>query len=159
MTPLNPSPLTVPSCWVRFTLFLLLVSILPPLAGIATPTTPFLDLSKATKLKDLKFRWGGMNVGWITMALKSVKSESLQHITVQPVIADTIEKSVYREWQDLDRLLAQFWITHSIRPCIAYKGEDREKNLRHFAPRLLPKLTGGGLVDLVEAHYYRTVMV
>ena len=94
-----------------------------------------------------------MNVQWISMALKSVKSKNLQHITIHPVIANTIEESVYQEWHDLDQLLVQFWTTHSIRPCLAYKMGKGGKNLRDYAAGLLPELTGRGLVDLVEVSY------
>lgn len=40
------------------------------------------DLATATKLKHLKFMWAKSNVQWITVALQSVKSKYLQHITI-----------------------------------------------------------------------------
>ena len=114
--------------------------------------TPFLDLSKAAKLKDLNFRWRRMNVRWITMALKTVESKRLRHITIFPATADSIEEAVFQEWHDLDQLLVQFWITHSIRPCLVYRIKKLGgKDLRDHALGLLPELTGRGLVDLVEA--------
>jgi len=115
------------------------------------PGAPLLNLSKATKIKDLTFRWKRLSVQWITMTLRTVESKTLRHITIQPTTADTIEETVHQEWQDLDRLLLQFWITHSIRPQVVYRVGRGGKDLRDHVPSLLPELTARGLVDLVEA--------
>ena len=48
---------------------------------------------------------------------------------------------------ELDRLLVQFWVTHSIRPRVVNAAG---KGLRGYGPSLLPELTRRGLVDLVE---------
>ena len=99
-----------------------------------------------------------MNVRWIIRALKTVESRSLQHITIHPTPGDAIEEAVYQEWQDLDQLLVQFWITHSIRPRLVYKVRRFVgKDLRDYAAGLLPELTRRGLVDLVE--HAKTVSV
>ena len=123
---------------------------LPLLADpVLTPGEPPLDLSKATKLKDLSFRYPVSNVQRITMALQSVKSENLRQITIHPhdISTDQIGEAKRREWQDLDRLLIQFWTSHSVRPKFAYKAEN---GFRDLAPSLLPELMRRGLVDLVE---------
>jgi hypothetical protein len=114
---------------------------------------PPLDLSKVTKLKDLSFLFRGSNVQRITMALQSVKSENLRQITIHPyqIPANEIEATKRRQWQDLDRLLVQFWTSHSIRPMIKYKAREGERDFRGLAPSLLPELMGRGLVDLVAA--------
>ena len=126
---------------------------LSPPADIGTSRTPYLDLSKATKLKDLELRWKRLSVGWITMALGTVKSEYLRKITIHPTTAATIEDSIYQEWQELDQLLVQFWTTHSVRPRLAYRVGKGGQDLRDCAPRLLPELSRRGLVDLVEVPY------
>ena len=111
-----------------------------------TARAPFLDLSEATRLKDLSFRWGSLSVARITAALQTIESKSLQHISIHPATALTIEDAVHQEWQDLDRLLIQFCTLHPIRLEVMC-GRD----LRDHTSNLLPELTRRGLVDLVEA--------
>jgi hypothetical protein len=107
------------------------------------PGTPRLDLSKATKLKSLSFQCGAGTVRGITAALKTVRSKHLQQIVIHPygTLVDPVEERILREWQDLDRLLAQFWTTHSIRPEIVYEVRDGR--------RLLPELARRRLFDSV----------
>jgi len=112
-----------------------------------------LDLSKATKLRVLEFRCRIPNVGWIAAALGTIKSGTLQQITICPYPAtfrDLIVATDHQECQDLDRTLIQFWISHSIRPRFAYALEDGEKDVMDRVSRLLPDLTRRGLVDVVE---------
>jgi hypothetical protein len=113
---------------------------------------PPLDLSKAIKLRELSFRCGGPNIQRITMALRTVRSRDLQQITIHlyTTSANLITEAVRQEWQDLDRLLLQFWISHSIRPKITYEADKRWDDLRASASGLLPELTKRGLVDLVK---------
>ena len=118
-----------------------------PLADIGTPRIPFLDLSKATKLKYLDIRWAGLDVQWITTILQTAESEALQHITIYPATANTIGEGVYRDWQDLDRLLVQSSTFHPILVRVVCRVGN---NLRDCAPGLLPELTGRGLVELVD---------
>jgi hypothetical protein len=112
---------------------------------------PPLDLSKATKLKDLTFLCGRQNIQRITMALQSVKSKNLRQITIHPhgSFEDLIGPVDHPQWQDLDRLLVQFWTSHSIRPMIKYKAREIERDFGRQAPSLLPELMGRALVDLV----------
>ena len=109
----------------------------------------FLDLSEATKFGHLEFRWGSSNVQRITAALQIIKSKTLQHISLHLGTVDTIGDAVFQEWQDLDRLLVQFWTLHPIHLQVTY--EMGEGDLRDHLPGLLPELTRRGLVDLVEA--------
>jgi hypothetical protein len=113
---------------------------------------PPLDLSKAIKLKELSFRCGDPNIQRITMVLRTVRSRDLQQITIHlyTTSANLITEAVRQEWQDLDRLLLQFWISHSIRPKITYEADKRWDDLRTSGPGLLPELTKRGLVDLVK---------
>ena len=88
------------------------------------------------------------------MTLQTVNSKDLRRITIQPhdPIPETIEQEAYEEWQDLDRVLVQFWTSHSIRPQIVYMpGREEGKSLREDAPILLPEMTRRGLVDFIEA--------
>jgi len=86
------------------------------------------------------------------MVLQTVESKGLRQITIHShtVFANPIEETVHKEWQDLDRLLLQFWTSRSIRPRIMYEKGKGGTDLRDFAPSLLPELTKGGAVDLVE---------
>ena len=54
-------------------------------------------------------------------------------------------------WLDLDRLLVQFWESRSIRPKVVYpRTMDGKKGLRDWAGYLLPEITKGGIIDVVE---------
>jgi hypothetical protein len=115
----------------------------------ATNSTP-LDLSKLTGLKKVELGYCEPWVQWITMTLQTAESINLEEIVIHPVNTLIASESVYREWQDLDRLLLQFWISRSIRPKIRHKWEGEGCDLRDLAPRLLPELTSRGVVDLIE---------
>ena len=149
LTPSNPSRFLI-TPWVRFPQVLRAVSTLTLDVDLGTSVTP-LDLSKATKLKDLLFRCGGSNVQWIAMALRTVQSKHLQQITIHPCAASArlSGEPVPQEWQDLDRTLLQFWTSHSIRPKIVYDPGKGVNDIRGLAPSLLPELTRRGAVDLV----------
>ena len=118
------------------------------------PGIVFLDLSKTTKLKHLKFLYKDVKsiVQWITLSLQTVKTKKLQSITIS--LEDRIPYSVvepYLEWNHLDRLLVQFWTSHSIRPQVMYIARrKRGKYVRDNVRRLLPELARRGLLDLVK---------
>ena len=150
LTPSNLSAFIVKP-WVRFPQLLRVVNNLQLLVDVDTSGTPPLDLSKATKLKGLSFRFGGLDVHRITMALQTVQSKHLQQITIRLCgnFANPVEETVRRGWQDLDRLLVQLWASHSIRPNITHGTRKGQGDWEVSAPRLLPELTRKGLVDLV----------
>ena len=110
---------------------------------------PFLDLSKFTKLKDVVFGCTGPDIRRVTMTLQTAQSINLEEITIRSPRKPILE-SAYREWQDLDRLLLQFWTSRSIRPRIGYKDREEGRELRYLVPGMLPELTSRGIVDLVE---------
>jgi hypothetical protein len=114
--------------------------------------TPPGDLSRATKLKDLSLSFGWLDVQRVTTALQTVQSKHLQQITIHPcgILTKSVEETVLRRWQDLDRLLVQFWTSHSIRPMIKYEVRKGGDAMRAFTPSLLPELTRRGLVGSVE---------
>jgi len=119
------------------------------------PNVAVIDLSKATNLKDLTFlrKHPRSTVRWITAALQTVDSKSLQSIIIdldggRP---ETIGEGFREEWQDLDRLLVQFWTSHSISPQMMYTPWEGRKEPRDCVPSLLPELIRRGLVDLVKS--------
>jgi hypothetical protein len=130
-------------------LFLQSANILPLSTSTARNSTPF-DLSKLTKLKKVELGYCEPWVRWITTTLQTAESINLEEIVIHPVNAPIASESVYREWQDLDYLLLQFWISRSIRPKIRHKWKGGRYYLRDLAPRLLPELTSRGVVDLIE---------
>ena len=105
-----------------------------------------LDLSKATKLKDLEFRWHEPNVQWISAAIQTIKFGNLRKITLQliPTLPDLLEDKVRLEWRDLDHLLVQLWTTRSIRPVVTFGGRTGG-----LVPTLLPGLTSKGAVTSI----------
>jgi len=104
------------------------------------------------KLKYLEFLLAEQSAQWITTTLRTVESKSLQRIRINPYddILEKIGEGFHQEWQDLDRLLVQFWTSHSIRPQVVYVPAEGEEDMRDHAPHLLPDLTKRGLVDLVQ---------
>ena len=85
------------------------------------------------------------------MTLQTVKSENLQSISVvYDGCPETIEEEFHQEWQNLDRLLVQFWVTHSIRPRVTYKVRKGGEDLKDDVSSWLPELTGRGIVDLTR---------
>ena len=120
--------------------------------GVVERSTPFLDLSKLTKLKDVVFGCTGSNVQRITMTLQTAESINLEQITIRSPTAfkKQIVESSYQEWQDLDRLLLRFWTSRSVRPKIWFKGGKEGCDLKYLMPKLLPELSRRGVVDLVE---------
>ena len=105
------------------------------------------DLSKATKLKDLGFWSGRPRVEWIVMALQTVESENLREIIINldaPTSGHPLDGMDHQEWVDLDRLLLQFWNSHSIRPKVHYL----KRHLNNYTPILFTELTIRGLLDV-----------
>jgi len=106
-----------------------------------------------TKLKYLAFKCAGPSIQWVTMALQTVESKNLQGITLQPnpdifPHINMIAGPILQQWNDLDQLLIQFWTSHSIRPKVTYETGGRKMDMRNHVPRLLPKVTRSGVVDM-----------
>jgi hypothetical protein len=152
LTPSNVSAFIVKP-QVRFLQLLQVVNNLQLLVDADTSGKPPLDLSKASKLKELSFRLGGLDVQRITMALQTVQSEHLQQITIHSCgnFANPVEEAVRQAWQDLDRMLVQFWTSHSIRPKITHDAGKGQDYWGVSVSRLLPVLTWRGLVDVVAS--------
>jgi hypothetical protein len=67
-----------------------------------------------------------------------------------------IGEANFGQWLDLDRLLVQLWESRSVRPkiiCVAHVKEGRY--VKDCVGRLLPEITGGGIIDLAE-HLYES---
>jgi len=120
---------------VRFILFLCWTGDLPQLPSADEFTPRAIDLSKATKLKDVVLRCGSPNNEWVTTTLETVtfQHQDLQQISIHipPTLSHampgddaTVERvegaDPQTQWSDLDRLLVRFWDTRSIRPKVVY---------------------------------------
>jgi len=66
-------------------------------------------------------------------------------------IRQTAGEQIFGQWLELDRTLAQFWESRSIRPKTLYLvPPGREKDLIECMGRLLPEITERGIIDLVD---------
>jgi hypothetical protein len=86
------------------------------------------------------------------MALQTIESENLQRITIDmwAALENPIGETVHQAWLDLDRLLAQFSESHSIRPGITHNRGENGTNFKNLVPIVLPELTRRGVVDMAE---------
>ena len=116
------------------------------------------DLSKATKLKDVTFRPGLQRVEWVIRALQTITPEhrDLRQITIRmpwyPLaevlanIRQTVGDTHYRLWLDLDRLLVQLWESRSIRPKVIRMKRCTEESVGRF----FPEITKREIIDFVD---------
>jgi hypothetical protein len=95
---------------------------------LVKPRSASIDLSKATKLKDVAFQPVIQSVKWVATTLRTTpKPQDLReisiylpyYVTATGVGVDVVQvigEENWEEWLDLDRLLVQFWESGSIRP-------------------------------------------
>ena len=120
-----------------------------------------IDLSKATKLKNVVFQLDSWSVGWIVTALQTItpKHRDLRQITIQVshhliclVLCGSISLNVGEEirgqWLDLDRLLVQFWESRSIRSKL--RSGYAKYGVGNCVHGFLPEGRRRKVVDLVE---------
>jgi len=66
-------------------------------------------------------------------------------------VVRAIGRRIYEQWLDLDRLLVQFWESHSIRPRLVRTTPAQETpDAERCIGRLLPEVTKRGIAELVE---------
>ena len=115
-----------------------------------------LDLSEATKLREVAFRCTEPNVKWISQALHTARSGNLQRISLElprhrhAAIGAAVWETVHQEWAELDHLLVEFWVSHSLRPKVMYELGKWGEEMRVYVGSLLPELTRRGIIDLVQ---------
>ena len=113
-----------------------------------------LDLSRATKLNNVKLMCTGSNVQWITTTLRTAKSTNLQNITITignsgGTLVNPVGEATSHEWQDLDHLLDHLWTSRLICPNIRYAERGEADGFGELVSSLLPKLAGKGVVNRV----------
>jgi hypothetical protein len=123
------------------------------------PRLASIDLSNATKLKDVVFQPISRNVKWIPAILRTaLKLRDLREISIYlpnyitatsvgTDIGRVIGEENGREWLDLDRLLVQFWESSSIRPKVVCSTQMDTGNSIGYQC-LLPEITKRGIIDL-----------
>jgi len=136
----------------------------PSFVGDRNPAS--IDLSKATKLKDVVFRPGSLTVKWVIMALQTIASKcqdppqvslhvpySSTLVGASPNVRQSVGERDFGQWLELDRLLVQLWESHSVCPkiiCTTPKGGKEKEDVRGYIERLLPEITKEVIIDLVE---------
>ena len=133
----------------------------PPFLTVLEPT--LIDLSTATRLKDITFRVNSHNVEWITTELQTLapKHQDLRQISIHlpynlsfagfgPNIRRILSEATYEQWLEFDRLLVQFWESRSIRPTVTRTKVVGMQSMRDCIECLLPEVTRRGIMDLVE---------
>ena len=126
------------------------------------PEWPWVDLSKATRLREVVFRPRSRTVKWITTALQSAVSnphlrETEIHVPYFLTFLDVgvdvrlaIGEGLFRQWLDLDRFLVQSWGSRSIPPKVIHTTRRGVSDVRDYIGCLLPEVTRRGIVDSVE---------
>ena len=123
-----------------------------------------IDLSKATRLKDVGFLSKSLSVDWITTTLQTItiKHRDLQRISIRMLldpalttigvnVMEMVGERILGQWLDLDRLLVQLWESRFIRPTVitmTLGGEQRGAG--NCIGCLLPEITMKGIIDLAE---------
>ena len=111
-----------------------------------------IDLSNTPKLKDIKFTFRNPDVNWVTQALQTVDINDLQSVSLK-VNLRVISRArglgtVELGWENLDRLLVQFWTSTSLRPKLTCRSSLLEQaDQRDIVAGLLPESMGRGIVD------------
>jgi len=113
---------------------------------------PPLDLSEATKLRDIVFRCKGSKVDWVTRALHTAKSKNIQRISLD-LSRNVFWQTILNEWSHLDHLLVQFWDLYSPSLQVMYESTRGWEDLRNHVARVLPVLMSREIIDLVEYPY------
>jgi hypothetical protein len=133
------------------------------------PRPASIDLSNATKLKDVDIRLNSWSVEWIVMALRTItpKHRDLRQITIRiPYcfalldvginVRQNIGAAYFEQWLDLDRLLVQFWESHSIQPTVICGMRIGGEGTGDCIGCLLPEAMRRGIFDLVKCTAWRS---
>ena len=116
-----------------------------------------IDLSNATKLTSVVFRFDERTVSWVITALKTITSEhrNLREVTLYIyVTASTISRrmlgdQVYALWMDLDHVLFQLSESGAVRVRARFYSPRKDKQTREHVEGLLPEAAKGGITMLV----------
>ena len=120
-----------------------------------------IDLSKATKLKDVAFDFEDLSVAWVASTLKTITSRhrDLREVlivgrtpsgsTTWPTNATAVGVQTLGQWVDLERTLIQLWESHAVRTEVKYYSGKGDES-RELMENLLPEATKRGIVGLTD---------
>jgi hypothetical protein len=119
-----------------------------------------IDLSKATKLKELIFRMRPkLGPGEVVATLETLTPDhrDFRQVSIYLNIPHLdalyfrfyLADGAYEKWSELDCLLVQFWELRSIRATVAPQGTQADND---WIECLFPKITARGIIDLAEEH-------
>jgi len=119
-----------------------------------------LKISRATRLKEVFFRYESQNIDWIAKALRTIMSEhrDFRQITISvPCLSALLSigeppgEVICEQWLGLDGLLVQIWESRSIRPrvvCPSLEGEWNKTEI--WMGFLLKEAMERRIIDLFE---------
>ena len=118
-----------------------------------------IDLSKATKLREVAFYLDGLYIPWVIVTLKTItpKHRDLQEVTISSsILSRLVGRSIdvktavgpisHGQWVDLDIVLVQLWEWHSVRVKIAYYSGGEGEQVPKLIEEMLPETTRRGIV-------------
>jgi len=130
-------------------------------------TLDSIDLSKATKLKDLIFRLGVLGPGRVIATLETITPEhrDLRRVSIHLPFKRiprgdaagfrfSFGGDIYEKWLELDRFLVQFWEVRSVRPKVMVTESvwGTTQKMKDQIGRLFPEITARGIIDLAEEY-------
>ena len=120
------------------------------------------NLSEATKLEEVAFRFDGNHLKWVTTTLKTITSNhgNFQRVVIcvplaffdngislELKIGESIQEEMYLLWTDLDRVLVGLLESRGVRT-EAVVREGKEELLQEGLRVLLPEMTRRGAIEL-----------
>ena len=126
-----------------------------------------IDLSKASKLRDVVFWPMSPTVTWIVTALETVapKHRDLRQILIhipfdlffinayaRDSVRRIIGEAAFKELLGLDDLLVRLWESRSVRPKVTLHTSMKEvkQGVKYCIGYLIPETTKRGIINLVE---------
>ena len=106
-----------------------------------------IDLSRVTRLRGVELRCKRPNALWISQALRTIKSKSIEQVSLD--ISLEVFWGAPRAWLDLDSLLVQLWDLHSLRIKITHESPGSSAYGREKVERLLPQVIGRRVAEVV----------
>ena len=109
-------------------------------------SSPSIDLSRTTKLRDVEFLCVEPSIQWITNTLRTAESKQIRRISIGLFRGGLMRLSP-QECSDLDPLLVHFWTSHSLRLKVMH---DYTGSPEAALAWLLPQTMSVAVVDLVK---------
>jgi hypothetical protein len=120
------------------------------------------NLSEATELEEVAFRFDGNCLKWVTSTLKTITSNhrNFQRVVIcvplsffdnglslELKVGENVREETYLLWTDLDRVLVGLWESRRVRTEVVVR-EGKEELLREGLTVLLPEMTRREAIEL-----------